>query len=237
MRPLVFLLILANLFFFAWTEGYFSTSAEPDTLRIQQQLLADQINIVARDEPTAGSLKAEKIDKVAEKKPEKQEKPEKPAEACLHLSELPVADMLKAEHLVAEKFAAFKSERSMHNGSGSFWVFIPPLSGKAEAEKKAGELKALRVPEFFIVQEAGANRFAISLGIFSSKEAANERLAELRDKGVRSARVGERDIKPASGVLELRGPELQAEGLKQALLESVAKTKITACKGKVASAQ
>jgi hypothetical protein len=231
MRPLVFLLILANLFFFAWTEGYFSTSVEPDTLRIEQQLLADRINIVARDEPPAVPVKTEKIEKVTEKKPEKV------AEACLQLSELPVADMLKAERLVAEKFAAFKSERSMHNGSGSFWVFIPPLSGKAEADKKAGELKALRVPEFFIVQEAGANRFAISLGIFSSKEAAAERLAELREKGVRSARVGERDIKPASGGLELRGPEVQSEGLKHALLDIVPKTKITACKGKVASAQ
>jgi hypothetical protein len=234
MRPLVFLLILANLFFFAWTEGYFSASAEPDTLRVQQQLLADQINIVSRDEPPAGAVNVEKIDKVAEKK---SEKAEKPADVCLLLSELPVADMLKAEHLVAEKFAAFKSERTMHNGSGSFWVFIPPLTGKAEAEKKAGELKALRVPEFFIVQEVGPNRLAISLGIFSSKEAANERLAELREKGVRSARVGERDIKPASGVLELRGPEAQAEGLKHALLEIVPKTKITACKGKGVSAQ
>lgn len=75
MRPLVFLLILANLFFFAWTEGYFSTSVEPDTLRIEQQLLADRINIVARDEPPCGTGQDRENRKVTEKKPEKSLRP------------------------------------------------------------------------------------------------------------------------------------------------------------------
>ena len=41
MRALVFLLILANLLFFAWTQGYLGNTANPDALRLQQQLLAE----------------------------------------------------------------------------------------------------------------------------------------------------------------------------------------------------
>jgi hypothetical protein len=36
-------------------------------------------------------------------------------------------------------------------------------------------------------------RFAISLGVFKSEEAARSRLQELRAKGVRTARVGARE--------------------------------------------
>lgn len=209
MRPLVFLLILANLFFFAWTEGYFGTSADPDAHRLQQQLLADRVNIVARDEPPVSEVKAPVVEVKIEKPARVLEK--KAPETCLLLSDLPVAEMVRIERLLADKFAPYRASRTMNNGSGSFWVFIPPLPSKQDADRKAGELKALHVPEFFIVQDPGPNRFAISLGIFSSKQAASERFAELREKGVRSAKVGERDVKPASGSIEIQGPEDQAD--------------------------
>jgi len=235
MRALVFLLILANLFFFAWTEGYFGASADHDALRLQQQLLADQISIVARDEPPVSEVKAPVVEAKIEKPARLPEK--KAPEACLLLSDLPVAEMVRIERLLADKFDLFRASRTMSNGSGSFWVFIPPLASKQDAERKASELKALRVPEFFIVQEPGPNRFAISLGIFSSKEAASERLAELREKGVRSAKVGERDVKPASGSLEIQGPEAQVDGVRQALSAAVPKTKIAVCMAPAAAAQ
>jgi len=235
MRPLVFLLILANLFFFAWTEGYFGSSSDPDALRLQQQLLADQVSIVARDEPPVSEVKAPVVEVKVEKPARVAEK--KVSDVCLQLSDLPVAEMVRIERLLSDKFVPFHASRTMNNGSGSFWVFIPPLSSKQDAERKAGELKALHVPEFFIVQDPGPNRFAISLGIFSSKQAASERFAELREKGVRSAKVGERDIKPASGSLEIQGPEDQADALRLALNVALPKTKIAACKVSAAVAQ
>lgn len=235
MRPLVFLLILANLFFFAWTEGYFGTSADPDAHRLQQQLLAERVNIVARDEPPVSEVKAPVVEVKIEKPARVPEK--KSPETCLLLSDLPVAEMVRIERLLADKFAPYRASRTMNNGSGSFWVFIPPLPSKQDADRKAGELKALHVPEFFIVQDPGPNRFAISLGIFSSKQAASERFAELREKGVRSAKVGERDVKPASGSIEIQGPEDQADALRLAVSVAVPKTKIAACKVSAAAAQ
>ena len=227
MRAFVFLLILANLLFFAWERGYFAASSDPDSLRVQQQLLADRVKIVARDEPPAETIKPEKTSKPVEKKT---------LEVCVLLSDLPIADVLKTEALLADKFQDFRAERSMNAGSGSYWVFIPPLASRQDADRKGGELKKLRVPEFFVVQE-GANRFAISLGIFSSREAAAGRLEELRAKGVKSARIGERDVKPASASLEIHGPEAQADSLRQGLAEALPERKPASCRIQAAPTQ
>ena len=55
MRVLVFLLVLANLLFLVWTQGYLDTGREPDALRLQHQLSPEKMKIVARDEPPTAS--------------------------------------------------------------------------------------------------------------------------------------------------------------------------------------
>src|SRR6185295_5422808 len=74
-----------------------------------------------------------------------------------------------------------------------WWVFIPPLTNRQGALRKAAELKQLGVEDYFIVQEEGALRWALSLGVFRTEEAAQARLAALRAQGVRTARVGARE--------------------------------------------
>ncbi len=76
---------------------------------------------------------------------------------------------------------------------GGYWVYIPPLKNKADADRKIRELKALGVTDFFAVQEQGQWRYAISLGIFKSEDAAKSFLAALSGKGVRSAIVERRE--------------------------------------------
>jgi len=72
-------------------------------------------------------------------------------------------------------------------------VFIPTQGSRPTALKKASELKALAVDEYFIVQEEGPHHWALSLGVFRTEEAAQARLTALRAQGVRSAQVGARD--------------------------------------------
>jgi hypothetical protein len=71
----------------------------------------------------------------------------------------------------------------------SFWVHIPPLRSRADAEKKANEVRGMGISDFFVVQEPGPAQFAISLGVFKTEDAANNYLAQLRPKGIRSAIV------------------------------------------------
>ena len=193
MRALVFLLLLVNLLFLAWTEGYLGSSSNPDAFRVQQQLLADQVKVVARDEPPPEMTKLEDVGKAADKKE---------SETCLQLSDLLMVEANQLETRLAEKLSAFTVIRTTVAASTSYWVFIPPVANKQEVDAKIVALKKLGVPEFFVVQESGPNNRAISLGLFSSKEAANSRLEALRSQGVKSAKVGERNVKPASASLE-----------------------------------
>ena len=204
MRALVLLLILVNLLFLAWTQGYLGESSNPDSLRVQQQLLADQIRVVSRDEPPAATVKTESAAKAVETKA---------LSTCIVLRDLPIAEIVRFESLLAEKWPAFKVQRTKVTGSASYWVNIPPLASKQEADNKAAELKKLGIPEFYVVQENGPNNRAISLGLFSRREAATSSLEMLRAKGVKSARISERNVKSLSASLEIHGPGAQAEAL------------------------
>ena len=228
MRAFVFLLILVNLLFLAWTQGYLGSSSHPDSLRVQQQLLADRIRIVARDEPPAETITTEIAAKAIENKT---------MQTCILLGDLPIAEIVRFESLLAEKWPVFKAERTKVTGSASYWVFIPPMANKQEADSKAAELKKLGIPEFYVVQENGPNNRTISLGLFSSREAATAHLEMLRTKGVKSARIAERNVKQVSASLEIHGPDAQANSLRQALAEALPESKPGACNPRSASAQ
>jgi hypothetical protein len=228
MRAFVFFLILFNLLFLAWTQGYFGSPANPDALRVQQQLLADQIRVVAQDVPPTETNKSEKIQAAPERKA---------AESCFLLNDLPPKDADNFEKLLAEKLPAAKTVRTANAGSTNYWVFIPPLDNKQEAEKKATQLKNHDVPEFFVIKDPGPNRFAISLGIFSSREAAEERLAVLREKGVKSAKIGTRENKPESASIEVSTLETDAKTLRQLVAERLPEHNPDTCKTKALAPQ
>jgi hypothetical protein len=77
--------------------------------------------------------------------------------------------------------------------TAGYWVFIPPLRSQAATERKVAELRQLGVKEYFPVLDPGRWRYAISLGVFRSEEGAKRFLAQVRQKGVHSATVGERE--------------------------------------------
>ena len=93
----------------------------------------------------------------------------------------------------AGKIAQRETERSI-----GFWVYVPPLKDKAAAAEKIAQLKARGVSEYFVVQDAGEWQNAISLGVFKTRESAQNFLTALRAKGVTSAKLGERSGKNKS---------------------------------------
>ncbi|MDR1162208.1 MAG: hypothetical protein LBM17_00020 [Candidatus Accumulibacter sp.] len=236
MRAIVFLLIPVNLLFFLWAGGYLGGAPAGDSLRARE-ILPDRVRIVSRDEapplpakpvppasppgasaPTVASPPPEASAPTVPPDPPASP-PEKVSEICFSVNDLQVAERARVESLLAGNFPAFSVEYTRASGKSTFWVFIPPRANRQEAEQKVEELKRLNVPEFFVVQEPGPYRFAISLGIFSTESAALERLVSLQSKGVRSAVVGERGARVRS--LALRGPETQSDALRRALERAV----------------
>lgn len=73
-------------------------------------------------------------------------------------------------------------------------VYIPPQPDKESVEKKASELRHLGITDFYIIRDNSPLRWGISLGVFKKEEAARNHLAALSQKGVRTARIGQRTV-------------------------------------------
>lgn len=228
MRTAVFLLILANLLLLVWTRGYLGAPANPDARRLEQQLLADQVVVVSRGEAPGPGNRKEDAEKAADRKN---------SETCQLWSDLANTDADQIERLLAEKFASFKATRRTIAENSGYWVFVPPLASKEEVSRKTAELQQLGIQDFFVVQAAGPNQLAISLGTYRTEEAANAGLETLRAKGVKSAKMAERKGKAPFTTLEISGPEAGAQALRQAIVALLPKASPGACKAKAESAR
>ena len=226
MRIIVFLLFLANLLFFVWSQDFLGLSRSPNAFRLNQQLLPDQIRIVSNDVPPPEVAKPEEPKSAeglsAERMPVD--------DICVQLSDLSTADAEQFETLFAEKLPAFKINRTTTLGTFSYWVHLPPAKSRRDAEDSVAELKRLGVREFFIMQENGPNDLAISLGLFSSRESATSTLEKLRAQGVRQARITERTSKPPISQLEIRGPSSQIEEVNQIIAQRGKDTRRGTCR-------
>ena len=189
MRAFFLLLVLANLVFFAYAtvalEGGGSESRIP-----QLQVAAERIKLL---EATARAL-ADKPQAPAKVLP-----PAPPQTAialpaaCLEWGIFAGPGVARAERALASlELPEGQVERTVTD-AGGYWVYMPPLKNKAEVDRKVRELRDLGVTEFFVVQDAGQWRNAISLGIFRTDEAAQAFRAGLRQRGVRSASVTRRE--------------------------------------------
>jgi hypothetical protein len=122
---------------------------------------------------------------------------------CMEWGDFSGTDLTRAAAaLAALQLGNQLSQHQMERDIG-YWVYIPPLKNKAAVNKKIGELKDLGIREYFVVQSAGRWRNAISMGVFKSRDAAQNFLNHLRAKGVHSAQLGERASKLITTVFRL----------------------------------
>jgi hypothetical protein len=131
--------------------------------------------------------------------------------ACLEWGDFSGPDLTRAKAaLSAMQLGDKLSQRQVERDIG-YWVYFPPLRNKAAVNRKVAELKALGIREYFIVQSAGHWRNSISLGVFKTREAAQNFLNHLRKKGVRTAKVGERASKLKATIFRLSRTDAATE--------------------------
>jgi len=188
MRTLFFLLVLANVAFFAWTRFAAAPDAGGDPLPIGRQIEPEKLKIISPADLPAAT--------VAQKPAPPAPPPTPPAPApiaCLEWGSFTLADAPRAEKALEPLALGARLAQRRSEETVSWWVFIPPQGSRQRALKKAAELKSLRIKDYFIVQDESDHRWAVSLGVFRSAEAAQARLAALRGQGVRDAQAGPRD--------------------------------------------
>jgi SPOR domain len=217
------LLLLANLGFFAWI--YFDAGRASDEPQLMDQQLNPQaIRLLRADQVAA--LAAER----AKQAPERAKSPPKMAlAACLELGAFGLGDVARVQQALEPLGLGSRLSQRRVEEVASYWVFMPPQRNRQAASQKAAELRKLGVEDFFIVQEDPNFRFAISLGVFKTEEAARARLAELRTKGVRTARVGPRETSVQKVYFAVREvPDALASRLND-LRQSFAGTELKDC--------
>jgi hypothetical protein len=201
-RILFLLLLLANVVFFAWSRYVSPPEAGADPAPLARQIEPEKLKVLTPAElppPPPPASARPTVPSVAAK--------------CVEWGSFTVADAPRAEKALEPLALGARLGQRRTEEMAAFWVFIPPQrNGRPGALRKATELKSLGVNDYFIVQDEGPHRWAVSLGVFRTEEAARARLAALRAQGVRSAQVGQRETTVPKVWLQVKGvdPALEA---------------------------
>jgi hypothetical protein len=227
MRVLFLVLVLLNLLALASARGWLGTSppqGEPE--RLSNQLNPERIVLRTDESGMADTSRAPLQQLTGDTQPTAGEstplitgqeaaaaEPSAPVidESCIAYGGLtePQAETLVQTALAGR--SELRHERKTSTTPSAWWVRIPPGGGREGAERRVAELRMLGIDDLFIVQEPGPNQFAVSLGLFKTEAKAQQHLAYLQGKRVRTASVTARSTTVHR--IEVRGPANNLDNL------------------------
>ncbi len=204
-------LLLANALLFSWMRWGGLLTTDPESMSAQLELHADKIVLLKKEDALAQAepvplsaapallpVVASAVEVVeagpAPRLSDELANPPKQKQ-CLYWGEFSGSGLADArQKLSTLNLGERLQARTIEHASG-FWVYMSPLKNQAAVQRKIGQLQALGINDYFVVQEDGDWQRAISLGVFRTEQAAENHLASLRKQGVRTAKVGERKSK------------------------------------------
>ena len=202
LRALLFALVVANLGFYAWTQGWLDgvvgtrANGDREPERLARQVRPETVLILPPEAGAASGAVAT------------------PALACLEAGPFSANEVAAASAALKEALpnAAEGSWAEVKTETAGAWIVYMGKFGDAEGlAKKEQELKRLKV-EFEPVRNLPALSGGLSLGRFEQRANADKALERFTQQGIRTARVVEITA-PASGIV-LRAaradPELAA---------------------------
>lgn len=124
--------------------------------------------------------------------------------ACTEIGNFPLAVASRFEAQIAALALGERQSRRNLREVASYMVYIPSQGDQAGAQKKVEELRRRGVSNFFVMQDSSDLRWGISLGVFKTDARAQKQLAELRQQGVLSARIGTRSVATGKVAFQMR---------------------------------
>ena len=186
-----------NAVLFAYGQGLLGSfkAGEREPARIKNQTNTDKLllQVPAPQVPNLAAVLPPPPDAPAPVQLE-QAAPAAALVACTEIGNFAAAESKRFERLT--EALALGERQSQHEIAvqeiTSHMVMIPPLGSKEAADRKAAELKAQGVSNYFIMNDTTPTKWAISLGVFKSETAAQTLLAALKKQGVTGARIAGR---------------------------------------------
>lgn len=176
MRALFLVLVIANLAFFSYARWLRAPDAGPEIIP-RLQVSPEKIKVIGvGPQSRAGNAARPRL-----------------AEICLEWGLLAGAEVARADTAIARLELPQVLVQRAVSDAGGYWVYLPPPKTKADTDRRLATLKSHGVQDFYVVQEAGQWRNAISLGIFKSEDTARSMAAKLLSSGVRDVAFERRD--------------------------------------------
>jgi len=152
-----------------------------------------------------------------------------PPGVCLEWGSFTLADYRRAEKALEPLALGSRLAQRRTEEVAGWWVFVPPQGSRPAALRMAGELKALGVQDYFIMADEGEFRWALSLGVYRSEEAAQTRLAALSSMGVRSAVMARRETLVPKVWLQVNGTDPELEERLRNIARQIEGSELRAC--------
>jgi len=177
MRPLFYLLLLANAIVFVLLQATQRFGGDSD--RMSQQVNAERLNLVD----------------VFGKSPASENHSSKPV--CIEIGDFNTQTVGSFEQQVAKLSSPPTAERRLVQAASSQLIFIPPQASEEAANRRLAQLRTLGFTDSAVIRDDSARRWGISLGRFTRTELADAHLEKLRAAGVSDARIGEYPLNTA----------------------------------------
>ena len=201
LRPLLLVLLAANLGFYAWTQGWLDAvvgaraSGDREPERLARQVRPETV-VILPPEAAASSVNA--------------------APACLEAGPFSAIELAAASAALKQALpnAAEGSWAEVKTETPGTWiVYLGKFVDTEGLTKKEQELKRLKL-EFEIVRSPPALDRGLSLGRFDVRAAADKALERFTQQGIRTARVVELSAPgSATGLRAARADEALAAQL------------------------
>jgi hypothetical protein len=226
-RVLALFLILLNLGFFAWANYMQPVETATDPRPMARQIQPERLQLAA---PAASAAAPSAPAAATPSAPTTPPAPRPQPIACLEWGSFTIADAPAAAKVVGSLGLGGQLSERRTEETASWWVFIPAQSdGRAGALRKTRELRALGVEDYFIVQDEGPTRWAISLGVFRTEAGAKSRLEALQAKKVRSAEIGPRETRVPKVWLQMRDIEPSLKAKLETVVSRIPGTELRVC--------
>ncbi len=209
MRTLVLALVVANAAFFTWryneqVEAKIAAARPvtplsgdtpslklvgeldelpPPRIALKQGVAAPAPAPIDIPDPVADSAPAFAADaEPADSNESIESMPPTPSGVCVHIGPFATATEYDAlRRWLVPRTTTLTSESSTTAKRQLFWVYLEPKSA-TEAQANIADLKRQGVRDYLLINRSDLTN-AISLGVFSSQDAVNRRLAEMTKKG------------------------------------------------------
>ncbi|MEG1834077.1 MAG: SPOR domain-containing protein [Burkholderiaceae bacterium] len=222
MRSLFLFLLAACLAVFAWQQGYFGELPAPgrEPERLARQIAPDSLRL----------LDAAQVAQIKHEPPPAPVDSAAPPPACLVFGDFEGGDLNRVRDALAALTLGDKLSTTTVDGAGWYMVYLPPAKNRAEAERRAEELRAQGVRDVAVIGDGSPYRNGLVLGSFRDPNAAKEHAAALEKRGIKGARAPDRPSSRSTATrFTLHDLDADSVARIKALAPDFPQQKITAC--------